>query len=161
MGATGIAPGTRFSTGIFPVAGNYHGSYSFAKGGFRLSSVEDVAKEVIVTKMGERETIEKMKGFYFEYLMQTEKFEMLKVTVQPGAGTEELSHQGEESHLILAGELEVTVNKRVYRLKEGDSIWYNSEKPHKWKNTGDTSVIVYSIAFPRTYASLVMERWGK
>lgn len=123
-----------------------------------MSGDFDDSHEVIVKRKAERETIEKMKGFHFEYLMQTEKFEMLKVSVDPGAETLELTHGGEESHLVLSGELEVMVDKTKHRLKEGDSIWYTSTKPHKWRNIGSDQLVVYSIAFPRTFASLVMDK---
>jgi len=124
-----------------------------AEGGAMLSGSQDV----IVTRKGEGRTVEKMKGFSMEYLVQTEAFEMMKVRVEPGGATQALTHEGEESHLVMAGELEVTVDSKVFRLREGDSIWYKSSSPHRWKNPADKDVIVYSIAFPRTYASLLMQ----
>jgi quercetin dioxygenase-like cupin family protein len=127
------------------------------RGGRVLADSQRPSESVVVTRKGEGRTVEKMKGFSIEYLVQTDSFEMLKVRVEPGGITQMLTHEGEESHLVMSGELEVAVDSKTFLLREGDSIWYRSSSPHRWRNASGRDVLVYSIAFPRTYASLLMQ----
>ncbi len=57
-------------------------------------------------------------------------------------------HEGEEFVYILAGSIEVTVGDHVNRLKDGDSLHFNSGIRHKLRNTGKSEaellVIVYA-----------------
>lgn len=46
------------------------------------------------------------------------------------------SHEGEEFGLVLEGSYEVTVENRVFKLEEGDSIRFVSSMPHKMRNPG-------------------------
>lgn len=39
-------------------------------------------------------------------------------------------HEGEEFIMVLKGELEISYGKSTYRLKEGDTIYYDSIVPH-------------------------------
>ncbi len=57
---------------------------------------------------------------------------------EPGASTGEgfYSHEGTECGLILEGELEVQIGEKKYLLKEGDSITFSSEEPHRKENVG-------------------------
>ena len=40
------------------------------------------------------------------------------------------AHEGEEFIMVLKGELEISYGKNNYRLKEGDTIYYDSIVPH-------------------------------
>lgn len=40
------------------------------------------------------------------------------------------AHEGEEFIMVLKGELEISYGKSNYRLKEGDTIYYDSIVPH-------------------------------
>lgn len=59
---------------------------------------------------------------------------------EPGSGTGDTlyTHPGTECGLILSGELQVQVNDKVYNMKEGDSITFDSTEPHSKKNVSDT-----------------------
>jgi quercetin dioxygenase-like cupin family protein len=46
------------------------------------------------------------------------------------------SHEGEDIVIVLNGRLSVDVAGTWYELKEGDSICFNSELPHRWCNRG-------------------------
>ena len=46
------------------------------------------------------------------------------------------SHEGEDIVIVLNGHLSVDVAGTWYELKEGDSICFNSELPHRWCNRG-------------------------
>jgi quercetin dioxygenase-like cupin family protein/DNA-binding Xre family transcriptional regulator len=45
-------------------------------------------------------------------------------------------HEGEEFVYVLSGKIEVTVGQHVNKLKEGDSLHFNSGIQHKLKNVG-------------------------
>src|SRR6266481_3777627 len=57
--------------------------------------------------------------------------------VAPGAGSgDSYSHEGEEFLYILRGALLITLENEEYRLKAGDSFYFESATPHHWKNHG-------------------------
>ena len=57
-------------------------------------------------------------------------------------------HEGEEFVYVLAGQIEVTVGEHVNRLKEGESLHFNSGVRHKLRNIGnnkaDLLVVIYT-----------------
>jgi len=97
----------------------------------------------------------KMEGFQFEFLIQRKNMEMLLVHIDPGAETDTFAHKGEESHMVLKGELEVIVGHETFLLKEGDSIWHLSSVPHKWRNPTAKTTKVFAVAVPRTSISVL------
>ncbi|MDJ0779747.1 MAG: XRE family transcriptional regulator [Gammaproteobacteria bacterium] len=67
---------------------------------------------------------------------------------EPGASTGDdcYRHEGEEAGLLLAGELELTVDERVYRLVAGDSFSFDSRRRHRYVNpsTSEDAVVVWA-----------------
>ncbi|AVQ21074.1 MerR family transcriptional regulator [Fusobacterium necrophorum subsp. funduliforme] len=57
--------------------------------------------------------------------------------IGPGgeSGRNSYSHSGEEFIYITQGELEVYINDTVYKLKEGDSLYFKSNQQHRFKNS--------------------------
>ena len=57
-------------------------------------------------------------------------------------------HEGEEFVYMLAGQIEVTVGDHVNRLKQGESLHFNSWTRHKLRNIGDKKaeflVVIYT-----------------
>ncbi len=45
-----------------------------------------------------------------------------------------ISHEGEDGVVVLKGKLKVEVAGVWHDLQTGDSIYFNSELPHRWKN---------------------------
>jgi transcriptional regulator with XRE-family HTH domain len=64
----------------------------------------------------------------------------LFVVIEAGAGTGGVPyrHAGHEFALVLAGELEITIDNVVYRLKVGDSFAFKSALPHAFRNPGSS-----------------------
>jgi transcriptional regulator with XRE-family HTH domain len=61
----------------------------------------------------------------------------LMVSVEPGGGTaESYAHAGHEFGLVLAGEVELTVDGQKYLLKTGDSFAFKSTLSHAFRNPG-------------------------
>jgi DNA-binding transcriptional MerR regulator/mannose-6-phosphate isomerase-like protein (cupin superfamily) len=73
--------------------------------------------------------------------------------VKPGGGSgEPYSHEGEEFLHILRGEFEIWLgNKEHYRLKSGDSLYFESSTPHQWKNPGRSETWLLWINTPPTF----------
>jgi len=113
---------------------------------------------VQVTRQGTAPSYDKIKGFSFQLLAQSENMEMMLVQLVPKAETEVFRHPGEEAHLVLEGELEVIVDDRTYHLGPGDAIWHRSDRPHKWRNPADTNAKVVAFASPRTSVSKVISK---
>ncbi|WP_281173296.1 helix-turn-helix domain-containing protein [Cucumibacter marinus] len=58
-----------------------------------------------------------------------------------GATTEVMSHEGEEFIYILKGEVLYELDDEQYRLKEGDAIHYQAERPHRCAAVGPEDAI--------------------
>lgn len=60
----------------------------------------------------------------------------LEETYPPGTdtGPEMLCHEGEEAGMVIAGSLELTVGEEVFVLESGDSYYFRSEQPHRFRN---------------------------
>jgi DNA-binding transcriptional MerR regulator len=73
--------------------------------------------------------------------------------VKPGGGSgESYSHEGEEFLHVLRGEFELWLhNEGHYRLKTGDSLYFESSTPHRWRNPGRAEAWVLWVNTPPTF----------
>ena len=73
--------------------------------------------------------------------------------VKPGGGSgEAYSHEGEEFLHVLRGDFEVWLNQgEHYRLKPGDSLYFESSIPHRWRNPGRKETWVLWVNTPPTF----------
>jgi DNA-binding transcriptional MerR regulator/mannose-6-phosphate isomerase-like protein (cupin superfamily) len=73
--------------------------------------------------------------------------------VKPNGGSgESYAHEGEEFLHILRGEFEIWLsNKEHYRLKAGDSLYFESSTPHRWRNPGRTETCLLWVNTPPTF----------
>jgi DNA-binding transcriptional MerR regulator len=73
--------------------------------------------------------------------------------VKPGGGSgESYSHEGEEFLHVLRGEFELWLhNEGHYHLKAGDSLYFESSTPHRWKNPGRAEAWVLWVNTPPTF----------
>ena len=73
--------------------------------------------------------------------------------VKPGGGSgESYSHEGEEFLHVLRGEFELWLhNEGHYLLKAGDSLYFESSTPHRWKNPGRVEAWVLWVNTPPTF----------
>lgn len=58
------------------------------------------------------------------------------------------SYTGEESFLVLSGTVEFEQEGSVYRLNEGDNIYYECSKPFRLFNPGDTEAVIVGVCTP-------------
>ncbi|CAH0990081.1 HTH-type transcriptional regulator PuuR [Sinobacterium norvegicum] len=66
-------------------------------------------------------------------------------------GEELLSHDGEEGGFIVQGQLELTVDGDVQLLSEGDGYYFDSRKPHRFRNIGEQDCEVVSANTPPSF----------
>jgi len=73
--------------------------------------------------------------------------------VKPGGGSgESYSHEGEEFLHVLRGEFELWLhNDGHYLLKAGDSLYFESSTPHRWKNPGRAEAWILWVNTPPTF----------
>jgi len=73
--------------------------------------------------------------------------------VKPGGGSgESYSHEGEEFLHILRGDFEIWLDRKEhYRLKPGDSLYFESSTPHRWRNPGRKETWLLWINTPPTF----------
>ncbi len=72
--------------------------------------------------------------------------------IASGAGSEEsYTHEGEEFLYVLRGEFAIALEKDEYRLKPGDSFYFESTTPHRWSNPGKIETQVLWINTPPTF----------
>jgi transcriptional regulator with XRE-family HTH domain len=72
--------------------------------------------------------------------------------VAPDAGSgESYSHDGEEFLYVLKGELHIALDGHEYRLKQGDSFYFESATPHHWKNRGAKETWIIWVNTPPTF----------
>jgi DNA-binding transcriptional MerR regulator/quercetin dioxygenase-like cupin family protein len=72
--------------------------------------------------------------------------------IAPDAGSgESYAHEGEEFIYVLRGDLEISVEGEEYRLKPGDSFYFESATPHRWKNPGRKETWVLWVNTPPTF----------
>jgi|SRR5579872_2945040 len=72
--------------------------------------------------------------------------------IGPKAGSgESYTHEGEEFLYILRGELRISLRDHEYRLKTGDSFYFESVTPHRWSNPGRSETWVLWVNTPPTF----------
>lgn len=75
---------------------------------------------------------------------------LFRIAPRAGSG-ESYTHEGEEFLYLLRGELHISVNEEEYRLKTGDSFYFESATPHHWRNPGRAETWVLWINTPPTF----------
>ena len=72
--------------------------------------------------------------------------------IAPGSGSgESYTHVGEEFLFVLRGDLQISLRGEQYRLKSGDSFYFESAVPHQWSNPGRTDTVVLWVNTPPTF----------
>lgn len=71
----------------------------------------------------------------------------------PGAdtGEEMLTHEGEETGILIEGRLELVVGLDTFVLEAGDSYYFESTRPHRFRNPYDAPARLISAATPANF----------
>ncbi|MCR8547396.1 cupin domain-containing protein [Salipiger sp. P9] len=72
--------------------------------------------------------------------------------LEPGADSGgDIQHEGEEIGYVLEGAAELTVDGQVYQLVQGDSFYFSSHLPHRYRNIHDGKTRILWVATPATF----------
>ena len=99
-----------------------------------------------VTRKGQGMSIERTKAYKYQSLVGGfvgHKADVFIVTVEPKPGARTIyknSHPGQEFNLVLEGQMELYIGGKTIVLDEGDSIYFDSTKPHGMLAVGDKPV---------------------
>lgn len=74
-------------------------------------------------------------------------------TYPAGADTGDtmLRHEGEETGMLLEGRLELTVGSVTYTLESGDGYYFDSSKPHRFRNPYAVPARLISASTPANF----------
>ena len=105
----------------------------------------------------ERKTLVTEGGVKFQLLSRGVDLscEFIRNEWPPGTSTgrERYTHDGEESGLLLEGELEVEINDTIHRMQPGDTITLVSSVPHRVLNPGkEKAVAIWVNSVPHVFA---------
>ncbi|MDU0340289.1 MerR family transcriptional regulator [Bosea sp. ZW T0_25] len=81
-------------------------------------------------------------------LMECHRFQLA-----PGASSEgTYEHEGEEFLHILSGSLEIVLDgDKFFLLEAGDSFYFESRRPHAWRNASEQETVVVWINTPSSF----------
>ena len=119
-----------------------------------LSLFETAAENPRLVRPNQRKILETTPGVRMELLAWGQTaMEPHLFRIKPGGGSgESYSHEGEEFLHILRGEFEIWLDsKEHYRLKPGDSLYFESSTPHRWKNPGRSETWLLWVNTPPTF----------
>ena len=99
-----------------------------------------------VTRKGQGLSGERSKAYKYQSLASgfaNRKAEVFIVTVEPKPNVHTVyknTHPGQEFNMVLEGTMELYINGKTIILEEGDSIYFDSSKPHGMLAKGDKPV---------------------
>ena len=99
-----------------------------------------------VVRNGQGVSIERTKAYKYQSLtsgFNGNKAEVFIVTVEPKPNAHTIyknSHSGQEFNLVLEGAMELYIAGKTLVLEEGDSIYFDSTRPHGMRAIGDQPV---------------------
>lgn len=113
--------------------------------------------EPTILKNEERQKFSIRDGrFEIEFLTAGQPGKMMQpllVSLESGAdsGKGADPHNGEEFLLVLEGKAEILVGENRYVLKRGDSIYFKSSIPHRYRSLGKGKTVSLAVTYPPYY----------
>jgi DNA-binding transcriptional MerR regulator/quercetin dioxygenase-like cupin family protein len=101
----------------------------------------------------ERKVLEAGEGVRMELLAWGDTVmepHLFRIAPEAGSG-DPYTHEGEEFIFVLRGELAIGLDGKEYRLKTGDSFYFESATPHRWRNPARRETWVLWINTPPTF----------
>ncbi len=108
---------------------------------------EEKPQDRTIIRKNEHKTIIMNKGCGLYELLSSDHenhiIDFVKITLKSGQvyDINDITHEGEECGYILSGTMTVRLNGENYELHEGDSIYFNSNLPHKYMNLHENDCI--------------------
>ncbi len=119
-----------------------------------LSLFEAAEENPRLVRPAQRKILETTPGVRMELLAWGDTaMEPHLFRIRPGGGSgESYAHEGEEFLHVLRGDFEIWLNSgEHYRLKPGDSLYFESSTPHRWKNPGRRETWLLWVNTPPTF----------
>lgn len=119
-----------------------------------LSFFEPAKHNSRLVRPAERKILETTKGVRMELLAWgNTAMEPHLFRIKPGGNSgESYTHEGEEFLHVLRGQFEIWLNQSEhYLLQAGDSLYFQSSTPHRWKNPGKAESLLLWINTPPTF----------
>jgi transcriptional regulator with XRE-family HTH domain len=84
---------------------------------------------------------------------ESRKLTIIREIYPPGAdtGTDFIQHDGEEGGIVLRGEIEIVVGNQSKVLKAGDSYYFETRMPHRFRNKSKVVCELISATTPPTF----------
>ena len=116
----------------------------------------DRGEQIYLLKKGDRTPFEVVKDkVIFEFgasKVPNRMMEAIFFTLLPGGESEgEYTHDGEEFGTVLEGTLHLELGGREYVMEPGDSIYFSSAIPHRWKNPGAGTMRAIWVISPPSF----------
>jgi transcriptional regulator with XRE-family HTH domain len=113
-------------------------------------------REKIVYRKNELSEISGQKGISFRDVATSRRGRALQLLVErydPGTdtGADSYRHEAEEAGVILRGTLELIVDDEIHVLKPGDAYYFDSRRPHRFRNRGRVPVEAISVNTPPSF----------
>jgi transcriptional regulator with XRE-family HTH domain len=115
----------------------------------------------VVTRAGQRTQVEaddflrRGNGIRMERVIPYTRGHLLQsnihVVAPGGASFGLISHQGEEVGYLIAGEIELFVGDKAYKLSAGDTFCFRSEIGHGYRNLGATEARILFVNTPPAF----------
>jgi DNA-binding transcriptional MerR regulator len=119
-----------------------------------LSFFEAAAENPRLVRRAQRKILETTPGVRMELLAwgrTAMEPHIFKIKAGSGSG-ESYTHEGEEFLHVLRGQFEIWLGAQEhYVLKTGDSLYFESSTPHRWKNPGSGETSLLWINTPPTF----------
>ncbi len=119
-----------------------------------LSFFEAAEENPRVVRRTQRKILETTPGVRMELLAwgrTAMEPHLFRIKAGGGSG-ESYAHEGEEFLHVLRGQFEIWLGaKEHHLLKTGDSLYFESSTPHRWKNPGRTETSLLWINTPPTF----------
>lgn len=118
---------------------------------------DETPNDEVVIKKGEGFEIKYPRGDASIFLLlknlEGKNMQPLLARFEPKSGSEgRYTHGGgQEFGYVLKGELDLMVEDNRYKLKEGDSFYFNSTRSHGYSNNSDEVTEVLWVISPPTY----------
>lgn len=121
---------------------------------------ESAPGDIVIRRFGERPVMvlsdgSESGGISLEQIAPFDASRLLEAhvhVVAPGARNGGvIRHEGEEAGYVVEGELELSIDDKIFHLKPGDSFFFPSERPHSYRNPGSTTLRIVWVSTPLTF----------
>jgi transcriptional regulator with XRE-family HTH domain len=103
-------------------------------------------KSYFVVRKGQGMSVERTKAYKYQSLVSgfvNHHADVFVVTVEPKPDAHTIyknTHAGQEFNLVLEGAMDLYLEGKTIRLNEGDSVYFDSSKPHGMLAVGNKAV---------------------